>query len=254
MLTGRNVVSRALTVALLGACMGALLCAGAVAQPGGGPGGGPASPEMAVKAQAMEATTVAQSLSLPEDKTVKLVDAYKAARESHMTAMRAVMKPGERPDFQAMQGVTQAEAAKFETAIKAFLKPEQAATAVAALGTFNRRWDRMVMTLDGLGLADKPKADAMKLVMDSVTESGKAMKAMTGSTDRDALRIQQEKLRENLDAALAKVLSPEQLEKWKAETTMRGGGGRRGGPGFAPGAPAPKPEPAPAPASAPAAK
>lgn len=246
MFTRRNVLSCALVAALFGACIGA------VAQPGGGRGEGPPSPELMAKAQAMEAATVAQSLSLPADKSAKLADAYKAARESHMTAMRAVQKPGERPDFQAMQGVTQAEAAKFETAVKAFLTPEQTATAVATLGTFNRRWDRMVLTLDGLGLADKPKAEAMKLAMDNVAESGKAMKAMAGSTDREAMRAQQQKMRENLDTALAKVLSADQMEKWKAETAMRGGG-RRGGPGNGPGTP-PAPAPPATPEPKPAAK
>ncbi len=238
MFTRRNVLSCALVVALLGACVGA------VAQPGGGREGMP-SPEMIAKAQTLEVATVAQSLSLPAEKSTKLADAYKAARESHMTAMRGVMKPGERPDFKAMQEVTQAETAKFETAVKAFLTPEQTATAVATLGTFNRRWDRMVLTLDGMGLADKPKAEAMKLVMDNVAESGKAMKAMTDSTDREAMREQQQKMRENLDAGLAKVLSADQSAKWKAETAMRGGGGRRGGPGNGPAASA-APEPMPA--------
>ena len=251
MLTRRNVCSLALSAALFGACIGGLLCAGAMAQPGGGRGEGPPSPEMMAKAHNLEATTVAQSLSLPADKTAKLLEAYKTARESHMTAMRAVQKPGERPDFQAMQGITKAEAAKFEAAVKAFLTPEQTAAVTATLGTFNRRWDRMVLALDGMGLAEKPKADALKLVMENVAESGKAMQAAAGSTDREAMRAQNEKMREKLDTEIAKVLSADQLTKWKAETAMRGpgGGGRRGGPGnapAAPAAPAPKPEPKPA--------
>ncbi len=240
MLTRRNVLFCTLAAFLVAACLGA------AAQPGGGRGEGP-SPEMMTKAQTLEAATVAQSLSLPADKATKLAEAYKAARESHMTAMRAVMKPGERPDFEAMQGVTKAEAAKFETAVKAFLNPEQTATVLATLGTFNRRWDRMVLTLDGMGLAEKPKTDAMKLVMDNVAESGKAMQAMSGSTDREAMRAQQQKTREKLDTELAKVLSADQMTKWKAETAMRGGGrGGRGGPGNGPAAPEAKPAPAPA--------
>jgi hypothetical protein len=56
-------------------------------------------------------------------------------------------------------------------------------------------------------------------------------------------------MRDKLDTDLAKLLSAEQMTKWKAETAMRGpgGGGRRGGgPGNAPAAPGATPAPAPA--------
>ncbi len=221
----RNVLSCALVAALVGACVGA------VAQPGGR-GDGPPSPEKTAKAQSLEVNSVAQSLSLPAETTAKLLEAYKAARASHATALSGLMKPGERPDFKAMQETTKAETAKFETAIKAFLTPEQTAASLTTLGTFNRRWDRMVLALDGLGLDEKPKAEALKLVMDSVAESGKAMQAISSPSDREAIRTQQEKIRQDLDKGLAKVLKAEQLEKWKAETAMRGVGiDRRGGPG-----------------------
>jgi uncharacterized protein YeaC (DUF1315 family) len=241
MFRGRNVEHRTQTALLFGTCIAALICAGAVAQPGGGREG-PLTPETTAKAETLEVTTVSQSLSLPADKMAKLAEAYKTARESHAAAMRAMMKPGERPDFSAMQQTTKAETAKFETAIKAFLTPEQTATALATLGTFNRRWDRMVLVIDGMGLAEKPRDEVMKVVMNSVAESSKAMQAMTASTDREAMRTQQEKMRENLDASLAKVLSEDQMKKWKEETSFRPRGPRMG-PGNAPAPPGPGPKP-----------
>lgn len=218
MSTPKSILALALAVALLS------VCAGVSAQPAGR-GDGP-SPELMAKAQTLEAETVAASLSLPAEKSAKLVAAYKAARESHGAALRAKQTPGERPDYQVMREVTQAEAAKFDAAVKEFLGADEAAKAAATLGTFNRRWDRMVLTLDGMNLDEKPKAEAMKLVMNHVEESGKALRAAGGSGDFQAMREQGEKLREKLDAELAKILSAEQLTKWKSETAMRGG--RRG--------------------------
>jgi hypothetical protein len=139
--------------------------------------------------------------------------------------------------------VNQAEKAKFETALKGFLNPEQTTKALATLGSFSRRWDPMVEALDGMNLEEKKKAEAMKLVADAVAESDKAMQAAMASGDRESVRDTMTKLREKLDADMGKILSAEQMTKWTEATAMRGGRGRSAG-----GQPAPAPE-APKPAA-----
>jgi hypothetical protein len=236
---------------LLAACSLVLCCTGAFAQ-GRGPGGSPGFLEKNEKAWEMEAKTVAQGIGLAAEPSKKLLDAYKAARESHIAALREAMGQGGRPEPGKRMEVNKAEAAKFETALKGVLKPEEVTKAMASLGTFNSRWDRMVTVLDGMNLEEKPKTEAMKLVEQHVVESGKAMQAAAASNDFQSIREKSMQLREKLDADLAKVLSAEQMTKWKEETAMRGGAGRGAGPG--PGGPPPAAPPAPPAAPKPAAK
>ena len=235
-----SVLSLKVAGTVLGVCALVLCCIGAIAQPPA-PGATPPSPEKMAKVWTMEAKSIAQSLSLSAELTTKLVDAYKAARESQMAAIRAKQTPGERPDFRQMMEVNQAEKAKLEAALKGFLNPEQTTKALATLGTFGRRWDPMVEALDGMNLDEKKKADAMKLVADAVAESDKAMQAAMASGDRESVRETMTKLREKLDADMAKILSAEQMTKWTEATAMRGGRGRSGGQQPAPAPEAPKP-------------
>ena len=216
-----------------------LLCLGAMAQPPGS-GGPPPNPEKAGKIWEMQAKMVAQDLALSGELATKLVDAYKAARESLMASARANRQPGERPDFRAMREAQQAERGKFETALKGFLNPEQTAKALATLGTMNRRWDRMVSAIDEMNLDDKAKTEALKLVESHVAETEKNAQAAMAANDFESVRAQNAKLKEKLDADLAKALSPEQLQKWKETTAMRGGDG----PGGRPGGPPPAEKPA----------
>jgi len=231
-------------------CSMVLCCIGAFAQ-GRGPGGPPSFLEKNEKAWEIEAKTVAQEIGLAAEPSTKLVDAYKAARESHIAALREAMGQGGRPELGKRMEVNKAEAAKFETALKGFLKPEEVTKAMASLGTLNPRWDRMVTVLDGMNLEEKPKTEAMKLLEQHVVESGKAMQAAAASNDFQSIREKSTQLREKLDADLAKVLSAEQMTKWKEETAMRGGAGRGAGPG--PGGPpsAAPPVAPPAPPAAP---
>ena len=141
----------------------------------------------------------------------------------------------------AIREVMTAERGKLETALKAFLTPEQATQAGSILGTFNPRWDMMVNALDGMGLEEKVKADAMKAVTEFVAESAKAREA--AGDDRNAARAKTMELREKLDGELGKILSADQLAKWKESTAFRrgGGGSRRESPGNTPAAGAPAP-------------
>ena len=212
---------------------------GAFAQPHGLRAmGGPAlSPEISAKCWDLEAKFVAADLGLSAEQAGKVAEVYKAARQGHQAAMQAKMTPGQRPDFGAMMEVNKAERAKLEAALKGLLTPEQAGQAIASLGSFNRRWDPMVATLDGMNLDEKTKSAAMKLVLGFVVESDKALQAMVAPKDFQVMRDTSRKLKENLDAEMAKALSAEQATKWQEATGFHGGQNapRRGAPP-APGA------------------
>lgn len=185
------------------------------------------------KAWELQAKTVAKELALSDDQTGKLADAYKAARNSHLAAvasLRGQQTGGGRGDMRAFQAANEAERAKFESAIKAFLNEEQTAKALASLGTFNRRWDAMVIVLAEMKLEEKANEEAMKLVAGHVAEASKAMLEARESGNMEAARETNRKLREQLDAGLGKILNAEQMAKWNEATAMRAGD-RRGGAG-----------------------
>ncbi len=250
MRTRSRVKPMQLAITCLGIAALALCGAASYAQaPGGGPGGQGLSPEVQAQAWALQAKAVAKELALADDVTPKLVDAYKAARESQMTALRAKMTEGGGQgglgNWEALREITKAERGKLETALKGFLKEDQTAKALGTLGTFNRRWDAMTMVLDGLKLDEAKGAEATKLVMAYVMDSDKIMQDAfaAGATDRTAARDKSRALKQKLDENLGKVLSAEQLKTWTEATTMRGGGGGRRGDG--PGTPLPGVPPAP---------
>lgn len=217
-----------------------LACGGAVAQRGGGPmGGPPLDPEKLHAVWALQAKSVAQDLGLKPDTAAKLNDAYKAARESQNAALREMIKPGERPDTAAIAELNKAEKARLETALKGFLTPDQTTKAVAVLGTFARRVDPLVAELQSLGLDEKTMNAAVKLVLNHGAESQAVMQGAAG--DRESMRAKSMELRQKLDTEMAKVLSADQMAKWKAATERRGprGGGPEGGrPAPPPAAPA----------------
>ena len=139
-------------------------CVDTAAEEASRPGGGFARN---VKVWEAQAKTIAASLALSAEQTTKLVDAYKTSRDNHTTATEAVAMPAERPDFQKLSEVNEAERDKFETALKRFLNPEQIERSLVTLGSFFRRWDGMVEALDAMDLADAPRKEAMKLTADS---------------------------------------------------------------------------------------
>lgn len=206
-------------------CLCAFLILGATAL-AQGPNAIPA--EKRAQLWEMESNCAAGQLGLSADLSAKLSAAYKAARESQGTASEALRGQGG-GNFEKIIEISKAEKAKFETAIKGFLNPEQTAKALSVLGTFNRRWDAMTNALDSMGLAEKPKADAMKLTADFVVASGEAMQSVAAGSDMETARTKVDGLWTKLDEDMAKILSPEQSIKWKEMTARRGGPGQGGG-------------------------
>lgn len=228
-------------------CAAALLCVPALAQRPGGFGGG-FNPEELAKAWGVEASSVAKSLSLNEEQSKKLLDAYKASRESLGKAMADLRSGGsDGGGREAFRKAVTDERAKFETALKGFLDADQTSKVLASLGSFDLRFDLMTNSLAGLGLEEKAMADAMGVVSAYIAESAKAREAAGG--DRDKMRETAKPLRDKLDADLGKILTAEQVAKLQELPGFRlggpgggrqrdGEGGRRGGGAPGGGAPA----------------
>jgi len=227
-------------VVVLVAC--AVLCGSAVAQrPMRGRGGLSAAEEES--SWTLQARHVAGKLGLAEDTTGKLVAAYKEARKAYQEALRAGMEKlretagddrrarmiGFREQREKAADTARAE---FKKAVSAFLDEAQTGMAVARLGVLSEQWDRMVATLAGFELGEKLAA-AMEHVNNYIVQQAKAMEDMwREDADRAALREKLQNMRTKLDEELAKLLSEDQLAKWKEATTW---GGRRQGRGPAAG-------------------
>jgi hypothetical protein len=81
----------------------------------------------------------------------------------------------------------------------------------------------MTAVLSEMKLDPKVEAQAMDAVAAYTSESTAAMMAQPAPADREALRAKSQQAREKLDTEMAKILSPEQLAKWKESTARRGG-------------------------------
>lgn len=212
--------------------MPGLLSLAAVAQPPGGPGErmrALSNPEETAKAWDAQAAYVAKSLTLDEEKSKKLAEAYKTSRETVAKAGREQFLSGGGLD--GYRKLVVEDRTKLEAKLKEFLTPEQTTTAIASLGTYSMQWDSMTTSLNGLGLEDAAKTGAMQAIAGFIAESSK----LRESGDRDTMLEKLRELRGKLDADLAKTLSAEQLEKLKdmqgfrAGRAGREGGRRRGG-------------------------
>src|SRR5690606_28180397 len=117
--------------------------------PGGGRLGGGAllSPEDAAKVAAAQIKYVASSLTLNEDQSKKLAEAYTAYRDGLRKRFEGGGLSG---GGDAIRTAMTEERGKLETALKAFLSPEQTATAAGLLSS-SLRWDGMVAGLNSLG-------------------------------------------------------------------------------------------------------
>ncbi|MCC6798087.1 MAG: hypothetical protein IT366_23445 [Candidatus Hydrogenedentes bacterium] len=207
---------------------------GGLPAPGGpgGPGGGrpgiapiaQLSPEDAAKVTAAQVKYVASSLTLNEDQSKKVAEAYTAYRDG----LRKRFEGGGISGDSLRTAMTE-ERGKLETALKGFLTPEQSAT-VAGLLSSSLRWDGMVIGLNSLGLEEAKYNEAMKAVANFLTESNKAREA---GGDREAMRAKSQELREALTTELGKILTPEQLAKLQEAPgfRQRGPGGGGGGAG-----------------------
>ena len=242
-----QISSKQYSLRALGLCAGLALAASLVlpfsasAQPGGG-GRNQLSAEKREAAWALQAQGVAKELGLSEEQAGKLVEAYKASRESLNTAMREAFAGGGggggggrgAEAMQQMRELNDKERAKLKEQVAAFLDEAQTEQALVSLGTFNRRWDVLVDATANLKLEPEKQQQALQAISTYVVAADKAMREALASGDRAGIRGGGPAA-EALDAEMAKLLTPEQMSEWKAATPMRGPGGGPGGPGGGPG-------------------
>lgn len=205
------------------------------AQRGGGRGPR-LSGEQSKAAWAVEAKYVAGTLSLSEEVSGKLAGAYEAAHTSFGAAMakkrEEMQNSGDDRSARwaayrkAQQETTAAEREKLKKALSEFLKEEQTIKAMEKLGIFSMRLDSMVHTLAGFTLGEK-EAKALEKVYAYALGEAKLFEGSSGQQgNSEELRGKMETLKKDLDAALAGILSEEQLGQWKTATARPSRGGR----------------------------
>ncbi len=185
------------------------------------------------KAWEGQARFVAGQLGLAEDQTSQLVDTYTSARQSYNEAARSRSGEGGQPDWRARAEQAREARGKLEESLKGFLNDDQASQAVASLGTFNRRWDVMVVTLQDMNLDEEKMKQAMAAATNYIVEVDKLMSSTAPDRRREAF-AQSRELREKLDEEMGKVLTPEQMKTWSDATALRRGPGRGPRPADAP--------------------
>ncbi len=182
-------------------------------------GGPQLDPEKAQAAWTLAARGVANDLKLSKQVTSKLIDAYKAARESYQKAMQGLSGGG--GGMEAYRELAEKERGKLETALKGFLNDKQAAEAIASLGTFNGEWDRFLDVIAGFKLDDKKLFTALALVRTYVVDYDKARRSAMADQDWQSIRTARETHKAALDGGLSKILTPSQLITWNEATAPR---------------------------------
>ena len=199
-------------------------------------------PEQAQAAWTLAARGVANELGLSKEATSKLIDAYKAARESYQKVMQGMMRGGGMGGGGGMQGMMgggggrgafqgliATEQGKLEKALKGFLSDKQAAKAMESLGTFSSESDRFLDVLAGFNLDEENLYKALTLVCTFVVESSKAMSAAMANQDFQSMRTVRQTHKAALDGGLSKILTTSQLIAWYRATASRMRGGPMGG-------------------------
>ena len=206
------------------ACMALLLTLSTAATAQFGRGGPQLDPEKQEAAWDLQVTGVAKELGLSEEDAAKTSEAYKVVRKSHQEARQELFSGGGgRGAFQELQAVSDEERAKLESALTDFLSEEQVDKAMPSLGSFNRQWDRFVDALASFELGDEKQHEALNLIKVYVVDSERARSLAMLSGDFQSIRSSNQALKETLDGQLAKILSEDQLAKWKEATASRGG-------------------------------
>lgn len=184
-------------------------------------------PERQAAAWTLEAQCVAKSLSLSAAKTDQVVKAYIASRKSEQESAAKITESG-RARFRAWRKISHTEREALKKNLASILSKDQIEKAVGPLGTYDRRWDRMVNIIAGFKLDAAKQDKALAAVAMFVEDSRAAMAKAFASGDRASVRSTMHELRGKLDTELGKVLSAEQMTKWKEDTSFRRGG-RHGG-------------------------
>jgi hypothetical protein len=129
----------------------------------------------------------------------------------------------------AVTEATRQERASFETALTAFLKPEQTTKVLEGLGNYDGQWDRQTWALSSLNL----DAATLAKAMDSTQAYSTALIKAREITDPQARREANTTARQKMQDEMKSILNEEQYVKFQAASGPQGGGraGPRGGEG-----------------------
>ncbi len=216
-------------------------------------------PEQTEAARTLAARGVAHDLALSEENASKLIDAYKAARESYDAARAEMigsamggggmmgggmagggmmgggmagggMMGGGMAGGLNLEFVT-AEQDKLEEALTDFLSADQVSKALESLGTFSSNWDNQLNVIAGFDLDDETLFKALALINTYVVDSEKAIEAAMTNQDFHTMISAMQTHKAALDGALADILSSYQFVMWisKTITRTRGAGAHGGG-------------------------
>ena len=198
-----------------------------------GPGGGrwALDPEKQDAVWTLQSKSVAKDLALEGEAADKLLAAYKGARQRISETVQSTFSDSEgdwRARFEKMNEIRKAEREKFGEEIKVFLNEEQATKALETLGAFGRFWDTMTNSLSEIVTEEETLLKGTLMIGSHLAKmENQASGGGQGEESREARRERFQKSREELNEALSKILTEDQLAKWK-EATDFGRGGRQG--------------------------
>jgi hypothetical protein len=176
----------------------------------------------------LQVQSVAVELGLSKEKIDKLEAAYIAARKSQAQAIKALPEETDRQKSRAAtEAVNTTERGKLGAALKSIVSDDQVVKILPLLGSFNKNWDKFILTLQGFGLSEEKMNAGVKLVNSYITSYEKARNVAMASGNRFSKKESQ-KLKNNLDSDLAKILTDTQLTQWK-EITTKGKAGTSSG-------------------------
>ncbi len=205
---------------------------GPVFAQGAGRGGPQMDPKDREAVWSLEAKTVATELGLDAEKSEKLHAAYKVSRERLQKAVEAI-PTGESNDFRARyesrRKARLAENDTFAKDLAAFLDEAQAKKAVEQLTVFFGRGDMTVKSLSDIVTNPETLLKAMKVLNAHLIKLDKeiAGSMVEGVGVAEERRDQRSKMVEELNTEMAKILSEEEMTKWKESTADRRPGRNR---------------------------
>jgi hypothetical protein len=192
----------------------------------------PMDPEKLAKVWKTEALCVAGATEVDKEKIEKVAEAYVAARKAY--AEKVAELPMTREAFTQRRELATKAGTDLKAALTKIAGEEKAGKMVAALDPFAMFGSRLDRMIGGLMDFELPKEKFQKAVLSVIEynrDLGKVMAEARESGSFEGMQEKGQKLTDSLNESLAKILSEEQMTKWK-ESYGRGfgrmgAGGRR---------------------------
>ncbi len=187
----------------------------------------PIPPEKLKEIREAQAKCVAAIAEVKGEDVDKVVKAFTAARQEYQD--KAAALPRGQEGMQQRRELSEKSLAGLKEALTKAVGAEKTEKIIGIFNPFGMSsffLDRMVGDLIAFQLPKEKFEKAMVCVLNYSKDLGKAMEEARQSGSFEAVREKREKLNEALNTEMAKLLSEEQMAKWK-ESTSRPFGGRR---------------------------